>query len=276
MKPLLEVKNLTVAAREKGGDQILVQDSSFSIQRGQCLGILGESGSGKSITCKAFLGLLDPRHYRITGQAFFDGIDLRNQSSEQLRRLRGKRLTMVLQNPMTCFDPLYRIGDQMAETFGEHTDLSAKEIKALSLEILERMRILNPEEALKKYPHQLSGGMLQRVMIGVAMALKPDLLVADEPTTALDTISQYDIMQEFLKIKRENSTTMIFVSHDLGVLSEIADHLIVMYRSRIVDSGSVEQVLCHPVDGYTRSLVEERRKVMKLFSQALEGSERRQ
>ena len=166
----------------------------------ECLGILGESGSGKSMTVKSVLGLLD-KNFQVSGSAIFDGQDLLKETKEELRRLRGSRITMVLQNPMTCFDPLYRIGNQMAETFATHTSWNVQEIRSRCLEILDQMRIRNGEEVLEKYPHQLSGGMLQRIMIGIAMALQPELLIADEPTTAIDAITQYEILEEFIRIK---------------------------------------------------------------------------
>ena len=189
-------------------------------------------------------------------------------SREKLRRMRGSSVTMVLQNPMNCFDPLYRIGEQMAETFAEHTDWSASRIREESLAVLELMRIRNPEEVLRKYPHQLSGGMLQRVMIGLAVKLSPDLIVCDEPTTAIDSISRYAIMQEFLRIKAETGAAMIFISHDLGVLNMIADDLVVMHRGRIVESGTPEEVFENARDAYTRELIDRHREVMGAFIRA--------
>lgn len=187
--------------------------------------------------------------------------------------MRGSRITMVLQNPMNCFDPLYRIGEQMAETFREHTDWSASKIREESLSILSQMRIASAEEVLRKYPHQLSGGMLQRVMIGLAIKLRPDLIVCDEPTTAVDSISRYAIMQEFLRIKAETGAAMIFISHDLGVLNMIADDLVVMHRGRITESGTPEEVFEHARDPYTRELIDRHCEVMKAFTAATRTGE---
>lgn len=152
---------------------------------------------------------------------------------------------MVLQNPMTCFDPLYRIGNQMAETFAAHTAWNAQEIRTCCLKILDQMQILNGEEVLEKYPHQLSGGMLQRIMIGIAMALQPELLIADEPTTAIDAVTQYEILEEFVRIKKNKNTAMLFITHDLGAISKVADRILVMNSGQIVDSGDFEHIRNH-------------------------------
>ena len=237
---------------------------------GQCLGILGESGSGKSMSCKAVLRLLD-KNFEVDGEMTLLGENLREKSNEAVRKMRGSKITMVLQNPMNCFDPLYRIGDQMAETFAEHTNWDGKRIREESLAVLELMRIRNPDEVLRKYPHQLSGGMLQRVMIGLAVKLEPDLIVCDEPTTAIDSISRYAVMQEFLRIKKSTGAAMIFISHDLGVLSMIADQLVVMHRGRIVERGTVEDVFKNATDAYTRELIDRHTSVMNAFINATQG-----
>ena len=180
---------------------------------------------------------------------------------------------MVLQNPMTCFDPLYRIGSQMAETFAVHTDWERAKIREASLEVLEKMRIHNPEEVLGQYPHQLSGGMLQRIMIGLALAMKPALLVADEPTTAIDAITQAEILKEFQRIKEESHTAMIFISHDLGAVSKIADEIVVMNGGKLVEQGDFEHILRHAKDPYTRMLAETRRSVMERYRLCLDNQE---
>ena len=266
MSAILKVENLNVTLTQRKSSKKLVEEVSFEVRPGECLGILGESGSGKSMTVKSVLGLLD-KNFQISGRAIFDGQDLLRESKEELRRLRGSRITMVLQNPMTCFDPLYRIGSQMAETFATHTTWSAQEIRSHSLEILAQMRIRNGEEVLEKYPHQLSGGMLQRIMIGIAMALEPELLIADEPTTAIDAITQYEILEEFVRIKKEKHTAMLFITHDLGAISKVADRVLVMNSGHIVDSGTFEHILMHANDPYTRMLVEKRSAVMHRYRQ---------
>lgn len=272
MSAILKVENLNVTLHHRRASKKLVENVSFEVQPGECLGILGESGSGKSMTVKSVLGLLD-KNFQVSGSAIFDGQDLLKESKEELRRLRGSRITMVLQNPMTCFDPLYRIGNQMAETFATHTSWNAQEIRTRSLEILEQMRIRNGEEVLEKYPHQLSGGMLQRIMIGIAMALQPELLIADEPTTAIDAITQYEILEEFIRIKKQKNTAMLFITHDLGAISRVADRILVMNSGHVVDSGSFDHILKHADDPYTRMLVEKRSAVMHRYRQILHGKE---
>ena len=272
MSAILKVENLNVTLRHRRVSKKLVEDVSFEVHPGECLGILGESGSGKSMTVKSVLGLLD-KNFQVSGSAIFDGQDLLKETKEELRRLRGSRITMVLQNPMTCFDPLYRIGNQMAETFATHTSWNVQEIRSRCLEILDQMRIRNGEEVLEKYPHQLSGGMLQRIMIGIAMALQPELLIADEPTTAIDAITQYEILEEFIRIKKQKNTAMLFITHDLGAISKVADRILVMNSGHVVDSGSFDHILKHADDPYTRMLVEKRYAVMRRYRQILHGKE---
>lgn len=272
MSAILKVKNLNVTLTHHKTSEKLVEDVSFEVQPGECLGILGESGSGKSMTVKSMLGLLD-KNFQVSGSAVFDGHDLLKESKEELRRLRGSRITMVLQNPMTCFDPLYRIGNQMAETFATHTTWNAQKIRSHCLKILNQMQILNGEEVLQKYPHQLSGGMLQRIMIGIAMALQPELLIADEPTTAIDAITQYEILEEFIRIKKNKNTAMLFITHDLGAISKVADRILVMNSGHIVDSGDFEHIRNHAQDPYTRFLIEKRSAVMHHYREVLHRKE---
>ena len=272
MSAILKVENLNVTLQHRRVSKKLVEDVSFEVRPGECLGILGESGSGKSMTVKSVLGLLD-KNFQVSGSAIFDGQDLLKETKEELRRLSGSRITMVLQNPMTCFDPLYRIGNQMAETIATHTSWNVQEIRSRCLEILDQMRIRNGEEVLEKYPHQLSGGMLQRIMIGIAMALQPELLIADEPTTAIDAITQYEILEEFIRIKKQKNTAMLFITHDLGAISKVADRILVMNSGHVVDSGSFDHILKHADDPYTRMLVEKRSAVMHRYRQILHGKE---
>lgn len=272
MSAILKVENLNVTLTYRKTSKKLVENVNFEVHPGECLGILGESGSGKSMTVKSILGLLD-KNFHVSGSAVFDGHDLLKESKEELRRLRGSRITMVLQNPMTCFDPLYRIGNQMAETFATHTTWNAQEIRSHCLKILNQMQILNGEEVLEKYPHQLSGGMLQRIMIGIAMALQPELLIADEPTTAIDAVTQYEILEEFVRIKKNKNTAMLFITHDLGAISKVADRILVMNSGQIVDSGNFEHIRNHANDPYTRLLIEKRSAVMCHYRDILHGKE---
>lgn len=268
-KNIIEVKHLKAVVREEGKETTLLHDSSFVVHEGECLGILGESGSGKSLTMQAFMGLLD-EHFTITGEVLFEGKDLLKESGESLRRLRGSKLAMVMQNPMTSFDPLLRIEEQVVETFVEHTDWSRSEIIKRTLTLFDKLQIRDPAEALKKYPHQLSGGMLQRIMIGIALLLEPRLLIADEPTTALDALTQFEVLKEFRKVK-DGGTAMVFITHDLGVASYIADRIVVMNKGRIVDTGTFHEIVDKAKDQYTRLLIEKKTAVMRRYEAIMKG-----
>lgn len=268
LKNVLEVRNLTVRVQTKKGQKTLVDSGNFVVKEGECLGILGESGSGKSMTVKSILGLLD-QQFQVVGEAWFFGKDLLSQSKEEVRKLRGKKIAMVLQNPMTCFDPLCKISMQIGETFQTHMDWDKQTIYEKSIELLKDMQIRDPEEVMEKYPHQLSGGMLQRIMIGIALSMEPELLVADEPTTAIDAITQYDILKEFRRIKKEKKTAMIFITHDLGAISYVADRIIVMNQGKIVDEGSFSHILKEANDPYTQMLAEKKCAVMEKYRKML-------
>lgn len=270
MTPVLELDHLRVTLRQHRRSEELVKGVSFSVKPGECLGILGESGSGKSMSLKAAMGLLD-KGFQVSGNARFQGEELLGKSAEELRRLRGGKVGIILQNPMTCFDPLYRIGSQIAETFSAHNNWSSAEILQRSLEMLEKMRIRNPEEVLEKYPHQLSGGMLQRIMIGIATSMQPALLIADEPTTAIDAITQFEILDELLRIKQQHQTAMVFISHDLNAISRVADQIVVLNQGRVVDRGDFHHILHHATDPYTKLLVEKRAAVMRRYHNILAG-----
>lgn len=274
MKTLLKVENLSVEARTNKSSVKLVDDISFSLKEGECLGILGESGSGKSMTCKAIMGLLD-KNFHIEGSAVYEGNNLIKKNSEEMRKLRGKEIAMVLQNPMTCFDPLYPIGYQMAETFAEHLNLSQEEIRKKSIEILKLMQLKDPEDILHKYPHQLSGGMLQRITISLALAMEPKLLIADEPTTAIDAVTQYEIMKEFIKIKEKYKVAIIFISHDLGVISKIADNVIVMSNGKAVAQGDKNYIFSSEKEEYTKMLIEKKMAVMNRYREILHNGRRK-
>lgn len=272
MKPVLEIEQLRVTLHNRKEDHALVKGVTFSVMEGECVGILGESGSGKSMSMKAAMGLLD-RNFRISGSAKFLGDELIGKNSEELRKMRGNKIGMVLQNPMTCFDPLYRIGRQISETFMAHQKWNAREIHEQSIAMLEKMHIRNPEEVLEKYPHQLSGGMLQRIMIGIATSMKPSLLIADEPTTAIDAITQHEILNEIVNIKKTQKVSMIFISHDLNAISRVADKIIVFNQGLVVDRGDFQHILHYATDPYTRLLIEKRTDVMTRYKLALQGKE---
>lgn len=271
---ILDVKNLHITFEQPKVSKQILEDVSFSVKAGKCLGILGESGSGKSMTTKAILGLLN-RDFKISGSATFEGIDLLQMSDGDLRTLRGSAIGMILQNPMTCFDPLYKIGNQIYETFDAHGIFPRNQYKEEAIKILEKMHIHDPEGVLQKFPHQLSGGMLQRVMIGIAMSMNPRLLICDEPTTAIDSITQYEIIKEFQRIKAESNVGMLFITHDVSVISHIADEVIVLNKGKLVDSGSFSDILKNPKDPYTKLLIEKKLAVADHYKSVLaEGGAR--
>lgn len=271
---ILDVKNLHITFEQPKVSKQILEDVSFSVKAGKCLGVLGESGSGKSMTTKAILGLLN-RDFKISGSATFEGSDLLQMSDGDLRTLRGSAIGMILQNPMTCFDPLYKIGNQIYETFDAHGIFPRNQYKEEAIKILEKMHIHDPEGVLQKFPHQLSGGMLQRVMIGIAMSMNPRLLICDEPTTAIDSITQYEIIKEFQRIKAESNVGMLFITHDVSVISHIADEVIVLNKGKLVDSGSFSDILKNPKDPYTKLLIEKKLAVADHYKSVLaEGGAR--
>lgn len=265
---ILDVKNLHITFEQPKVSKQILEDVSFSVKAGKCLGILGESGSGKSMTTKAILGLLN-RDFQISGSAIFEGNDLLQMGDGDLRTLRGSAIGMILQNPMTCFDPLYKIGNQIYETFDAHGIFPRDQYKAEAIKILEKMRIHDPEGVLQKFPHQLSGGMLQRVMIGIAMSMNPRLLICDEPTTAIDSITQYEIIKEFQRIKAESNVGMLFITHDVSVISHIADEVIVLNKGKLVDRGPFSEILKNPKDAYTKLLIEKKLAVADHYKSVL-------
>ena len=265
---ILDVKNLHITFEQPKVSKQILEDVSFSVKAGKCLGILGESGSGKSMTTKAILGLLN-RDFQISGSATFEGNDLLQMGDGDLRTLRGSAIGMILQNPMTCFDPLYKIGNQIYETFDAHGIFPRDQYKAEAIKILEKMRIHDPEGVLQKFPHQLSGGMLQRVMIGIAMSMNPRLLICDEPTTAIDSITQYEIIKEFQRIKAESNVGMLFITHDVSVISHIADEVIVLNKGKLVDRGPFSEILKNPKDAYTKLLIEKKLAVADHYKSVL-------
>ncbi|EHD23315.1 MULTISPECIES: ABC transporter ATP-binding protein [Brenneria] len=262
MSDLLRVENLRVGLASGGRD--LLHDISFTLPCHACLGIVGESGSGKSLTCRALMGLLGGQFTR-SGLAWLDGADLLAQDAEAMRRLRGKTIGMILQHPMSAFDPLQTLGSQMVETFRAHLPLNQRDARGMALEMMQRVRLRDVALLFDKYPSQISGGMLQRMMIAIALALEPQLLIADEPTTALDSVTQYDIMEEFRAIRERLGTTMVFISHDFGVVNRIADRVLVMHQGRAVEQGDVRQVLRRPQHQHTRYLVASRQALQQRY-----------
>jgi peptide/nickel transport system ATP-binding protein len=252
--PLAEVSNLTVRFVSREATVHAVNGVSFSVKPGEVLCILGESGSGKSVTLRALLRLM-PRQARIEGSVRVCGEDVLAMPSRELRDLRGGLVSMVFQEPMTALDPVYTVGQQIGETVRRHTGVSRNGARSRALELLELVRIPSPQRRLDAYPHELSGGLRQRAMIAMALSCNPRLLLADEPTTALDATVQVQVLILLRRLQRELGMGMIFVTHDLGVAAEIADTIAVMYAGRIVESGPVADVLGAPAHPYTAGLL---------------------
>lgn len=255
---MLEIRDLSITLQTAQGPKKVVQHVDFQIPTGTTLGIVGESGSGKTMLCYAILQLFrESRNYE--GDILLEGRSLLGMDEQQLRGLRGNDVACILQNPMAMFNPIITIGEHMIETLQAHRSLSKKQALHIATEQLAFFQ-LTDSRLLKKYPHELSGGMLQRVMIAMAMSLRPKLLLADEPTTALDTMTQLKILEELSHCQQQYQTTMLIVSHDLGVIARMADQIVVMRRGKIMEYGPAERILQNPVHSYTKALVAAKRK----------------
>ncbi len=253
--PLVEVENLEVRFVSREATVHAVNGVSFSLMPGEVLSIIGESGSGKSVSMRALMRLLPPGKTRIAGGMKVAGRDVLAMSGRELTAMRGRDVSMIFQEPMTALDPVYTIGDQIAETVIEHEGVSRKEALARALELLEFVRVPSAARRLKAYPFELSGGLRQRAMIAMALSCKPSLLLADEPTTALDATVQIQVLILLRKLQQEMGMGVIFVTHDLGVAAQVADKVAVMYAGRIVEMGSVREVLTDPRHPYTRGML---------------------
>ena len=266
MPNILEVKNLSTHFFTRAGTIKAADDVSFSIERGSTLALVGESGSGKSVTSLSIMRLVPPPGRITAGEIMFNGRDLLRLSEEEMRRLRGREIAMIFQDPMTSLNPVYTVGDQIAEAIELHEHVSKKQAWAGAVEMMTRVRIPDAQRRASDYPHQLSGGMRQRVMIAMALSCKPKLLIADEPTTALDVTIQAEIL-ELLRILRDDfDLAMLLITHDLGVVAETADRVAVMYAGRIVEEAPVRQVFGNPRHPYTEGLL---RSVPKLTEQGI-------
>ncbi len=252
--PLVAMENVTV--RFKGAQTVhAVNGVSLTLEPGKVLGILGESGSGKSVTLKTLLRLLPETRTEIGGKVMVDGKDVLALGAQELSDYRGAVTSMIFQDPALALDPVYTVGEQIAEAIVRHEKLSAKQAMARALELLELVRIPSPERRLKAYPHEMSGGMRQRAMIALALAARPKLLLADEPTTALDATVQIQILLLLRQLQRDLGMGVIFVTHDIGVAVEVSDRLAVMYAGQIVETGTVRELLRDPRHPYTRGLL---------------------
>jgi len=254
--PLLEVEGLRMHFFTKAGVVKAVDDVSFRLERGKILGLVGESGSGKSMTGYSILGLVDAPGRIVAGRIALNGRDLTHLDEPSWRSLRGNRVAMIFQDPMMTLNPVLRIDTQMVEAVLAHHDVSREAALARCREVLGRVGIASPDERLRAYPHQFSGGMRQRVAIAIALLNKPDLIIADEPTTALDVTIQGQILFEMQNLCRETGTGLIWITHDLSVIAGLADDVCVMYAGRVVESGSVDEILDRPLHPYTRGLLE--------------------
>jgi len=252
---LLELRGLTVDFATDDGIVHAVDGLDLALGRGRTLGLVGESGCGKSVTSLAIMGLLPPENSRIGGQVVFEGRDLLTLDAHLIRDLRGARLAMIFQEPMTSLNPAYTIGDQIIEAIQRHQGLDKAEARTRAIEVLKLVRISSPEKRVDDYPHKLSGGMRQRAMIAMALACGPQLLIADEPTTALDVTIQAQILDLMRGLRRDTGTAIILITHDLGVVAEMADDVAVMYAGQIVERASVRDLFARPEHPYTVGLL---------------------
>lgn len=263
---ILTVKHLNIIDGKT--NRTIVKDVSFSVRQYSCLGIVGESGSGKSITVREILGV-NPTSIHSNGEIFFENRNILADNRKIRESIRGKKISMILQDAMTAFNPIEKIGHQMRQTFLQLLKVSKKEAVQLSIEGLEKMNFDDPHGVYRKYPHELSGGMLQRCMIAVAIVLKPEIIIADEPTTALDSINQLEVVKEFQRLKELTDTTLILISHDLGVVQRLADEVIVMKDGEIIEDGTVTEVFNHPRNEYTQFLVNTRLQLSNSYLNSL-------
>ncbi|MEH7502700.1 ABC transporter ATP-binding protein [Neobacillus drentensis] len=252
---ILEVKNLKTTFSSRKSSFNAVDGISFQVGRGETLGIVGESGCGKSVTSLSIMGLVKSPG-KVSGDTIdFNGVNLLDLSKKEMRNLRGSEMSMIFQEPMTSLNPVYSVGDQIGESLKIHRKLKRKERKETVVDLLKQVGIPRADEIYHSYPHQLSGGMRQRVMIAMAMACDPKLIIADEPTTALDVTIQAQILELMKELQRKKGMSMILITHDLGVVSEVCDRLVVMYAGKIVETGPVKEVLSNPSHPYTKGLL---------------------
>ncbi|MFI2855919.1 staphylopine uptake ABC transporter ATP-binding protein CntF [Paenibacillus sp. JSM ZJ436] len=258
---------------DRHSEQMLVHGSSFSVREGSCLAIVGESGSGKSLTCKSVMRL-NPPSLAHSGTMMFKGLDLNKQSRSQMRGMRGRHMYMILQQGMSAFDPSRAVGHHVKDVLKQHFGWGKQEAFKQMSDAMRKVMLNQPEDTLQKYPHQLSGGMLQRMMIALGLVLKPELIVADEPTTALDTISRFEVMEQLSLLQQELGCSMILVSHDLGMVHKLADDMLVMKKGHIVEAGKTSELFDHAGHEYTRYLISTKQKLSQAFQQALGGEDR--
>lgn len=254
--PMLKIENLQTHFYTSDGVVPAVDGVSFEIKRGETLAVVGESGSGKSISALSIMRLVpSPPGKIIGGKIFFDGDNLLSKSEQEMRNIRGNRISMIFQEPMTSLNPVFRVGYQISESLIRHQGLNKKEAHKVAIEMLKLTGIPAPEKRVNDFPHQMSGGMRQRVMIAMALACKPELLIADEPTTALDVTIQAQILDLMMDLKEKLGTSIIMITHDLAVVAEVADRAVVMYCGKVVEEGPVDKLLLNPLHPYTEGLL---------------------
>ena len=271
---LLQIEELKTYFDTFEGVVRAVDDVSFFIDKGEVLGVVGESGCGKSVTAQSIMRLIPEPPGRIShGKILFDGIDVVRLSMEQMRTIRGKRIAMIFQEPMTSLNPVYTIGNQISEMFQLHENLPKRESWQRSIEMLQKVQIPAAEKRVHEYPHQLSGGMRQRAMIAMALACNPEILIADEPTTALDVTIQAQILELMMKLREDYDTAVMMITHDLGVIAEIARRVVVMYAGKVVEEGTTDAIFENPKHPYTQGLL---KSIPKLGERARHGRKRLQ
>jgi len=252
---VLSVQDLTVEFVTRRGTLRALDKISFDIARGEVLGVVGESGAGKSVTGSAIIGLIDPPGRIADGKVVLSGERVDHLPPEQMRRVRGKRIGMIFQDPLTSLNPLYRVGEQLVETIQTHTDLNATDARKRAIALLDEVGIPAPERRIDGYPHEFSGGMRQRVVIALALCAEPEFIIADEPTTALDVSVQAQIIGLIKRLCKERGTSVMLVTHDMGVIAETADRVAVMYAGRVAEIGPVREVIKQPLHPYTQGLM---------------------
>lgn len=256
---VLEVQNLQIDLKNREQPLRLLEHINLTLEKGRILGLVGESGSGKSLTCNAILQLLNPRQMAVSGSIRLHGRELTSLPDKEIRRIRGREIGCIMQNPMNAFTPVYTIGSQFMETLRTHNpSLSKAQSREQAIRALADMNLPEPARLIKCYPFQLSGGMLQRVMIAISMCLRPALVIADEPTTALDVVNQLRVLRELHRLRTECGTAILLISHDLGVISQLADEVAVMQKGKIVEQAEVHQLFDRPAHEYTRTLLNAR------------------
>lgn len=266
---ILKLSNVSVKLMNERKEKWLLENVSFDLNKSECLGIMGHSGSGKSLMIKSLLGLLG-EHLEVSGQLEINGVSIDLRDKKALAKLRGREISVILQNPMNCFDPLYTIESQIKETIRTYESKSIK-LDSNPIKLLEQVQIGDPESVLKRYPHELSGGMLQRIMIGLSLLNSPDVLIADEPTTAIDAINAKEIMTILSHIKRDQQISMIFISHDLSVISKISDKVIIVDQGKIIDQGSLAYIKNKSEVAQTRMMIDVKMELVQKYNQLLTG-----